>query len=1147
MQIPIVPPPSEKRQWCGGVGATTTHPFLHLLDQFAIKIDLWAPNTFPEFIRTGFEGKMQTFFGNSPLGTINDFVFVSKDIEVSKASTFPLEDFSMPTDEPDHIPIITSVKLPIRRITKIKKRRVVKYDRQCNKFSPGLQTLKERLRHPPIIPYNVDPNTQVHILNTFVEEALVEAFPKIPTDKKLPFLPESVSALNRVRGRLAGELRKLKKIRYTSPCVFFFLVWAQKYFSKQLCFENTLRKKGQGYKRSTRQIPDRYCFSEVYGFLPRSYFVYCCQCEEQFRRVTGVLRGKCKEVVDDVFRQSESTLAQAFEKFDAKKIYAKIRRLLPSRFFEAARMKDEQGKKADDYVGSRNVFRKYFCKLLCGVVGTFESLVKKDLTENIDKISTVEPFGFEPALVPRMYELEIKMAHRGASGVGESCIGGEAIRLVPHELASLYHPLYTKAVSTCTLPVSDKGGQLHELYKGSGDPDNVEMFRDISLCDDIAKTAAGTVREHIMPLIEEDTLGTQYGSGLHGGTTSMAYLYIQSCKSLAVLKNLSLAVVYVDLRTAFATMVRETFLDIPESDKILKERLEQRGVSDECIEYIMDEMRDRNIWDSQGRVKDHTRRLVGNYHSNTWASTEGLRNIIHTRGGSLAGHPLGDIVFTLMLAFVLSRIRTRLVQEGLLFKLSRDKVSEVFFFTGALLDRITPGLVETSFVDDMAFPILCLAASIEDAIARTMQIIDSELVAAGLYLNLKKGKTEILTFFRGPAANIVRKRIFSCAEPVISFVNDFGQSKQVRLTLIYKHLGSLTTFASSNMPDLISRFSMANDSFKSIRRKIISNEHFPVNRRLLVVSGFLLAKVLHHGGSWGYMTLASYRKIHTGIMRYYRAVLLLDKPGAPHISDDELLEKLGVLSPLSLVFSLTFMQLFAIFKRLPVQVLLILAHVYDDEASWVRYVEAALNKLSEEAEALFRFKGKVMTIADWYQEWYLTEGKLEKQVKSALWEPRINKARYWAPVGVTDSQGQVQGEMLHCELCPYQCKTSHGLGWHMYYKHGVRPPIRAYITTTRCESCLQDFYTRERLIKHVNKVSKCLTCYVRYQSPHPQEVIEALEEEAKEVTAQLRAKGFYREKAQLTPERAEGPLLLEAVNAGVSHAYLLGKRPAADY
>ena len=44
-------------------------------------------------------------------------------------------------------------------------------------------------------------------------------------------------------------------------------------------------------------------------------------------------------------------------------------------------------------------------------------------------------------------------------------------------------------------------------------------------------------------------------------------------------------------------------------------------------------------------------------HQGTWGSVEGLRNIISTAGGSLTGAPLGDIVFTVAMVRVLSRVR----------------------------------------------------------------------------------------------------------------------------------------------------------------------------------------------------------------------------------------------------------------------------------------------------------------------------------------------------------------------------------------------------------------------------------------------------------------------------------------------------------
>ena len=119
-----------------------------------------------------------------------------------------------------------------------------------------------------------------------------------------------------------------------------------------------------------------------------------------------------------------------------------------------------------------------------------------------------------------------------------------------------------------------------------------------------------------------------------------------------------------------------------------------------------------------------------------------------------------------------------------------------------------------------------------------------------------------------------------------------------------------------------------------------------------------------------------------------------------------------------------------------------------------------------------------------------------------------------------------------------------GLSWHLFKNHQVRPPLRALVESTHCAACLQEFHSRERVIRHVSRSSpKCIQVYIQAMAPMHIDDLGRFEEEAYNTTRQLKTQGFRREHAQLPPIRLVGPLIIQSYSAGISHITLLKCAP----
>ena len=112
------------------------------------------------------------------------------------------------------------------------------------------------------------------------------------------------------------------------------------------------------------------------------------------------------------------------------------------------------------------------------------------------------------------------------------------------------------------------------------------------LASELGKAVISVSRPAFNKVAEEYTTSTQYGSGLHSGSTDLPHLYLKSCIDIAKHKNLSCAMLFVDVKTAFAGMLRQLVLPINadenDSEGVHRRRLREYGLNEEEIKQVFD-------------------------------------------------------------------------------------------------------------------------------------------------------------------------------------------------------------------------------------------------------------------------------------------------------------------------------------------------------------------------------------------------------------------------------------------------------------------------------------------------------------------------------------------------------------------------------
>ena len=222
----------------------------------------------------------------------------------------------------------------------------------------------------------------------------------------------------------------------------------------------------------------------------------------------------------------------------------------------------------------------------------------------------------------------------------------------------------------------------------------------------------------------------------------------------------------------------------------------------------------------------------------------------------------------------------------------------------------------------------------------------------------------------------------------------------------------------------------------------------------------------------------------------------------PHLrkmSDAKLLKELNVLSPLSTVALMRLSLLVRIITRFSGQVMLVISHAYSAARSWLATVQDDLSKLATVSGGSFD-KCRDFTLHQWMSLILNSPKMFLKSLEKTLFLEVVNVANFWFE-DLVQVQPKEQGGFSACPHCGFVCATSQGLAWHLFDVHDLKDPIRDLIDTTVCSCCMQEYHSRERLVRHISVTSpRCCLFYFRSFVPLARDVVEKLDTDALEHT-----------------------------------------------
>ena len=604
------------------------------------------------------------------------------------------------------------------------------------------------------------------------------------------------------------------------------------------------------------------------------------------------------------------------------------------------------------------------------------------------------------------------------------------------------------------------------------------------------------VRYSIVPSARAYVASTQFGGGMNQGDTGIAHVYLRCVCDLSLKLNLSMAVVFLDIVAAFASLMRKIVFDTDEGDERWLVSLREAGFSEHEIKDIYGEV--CTSIDQLFNCNTVSLALASCMYQYTWASTEGLSSIMRTKSGSSAGTPLADLVYVIAISKVMFKLREKLEQQELVTKIVCSG-KDVF-------------IREVGYVDDTAIPVLAPALHLVDRTRRVAEIAKAVFGMYAMELNWNPGKSEAIAIWRGPHARKERTKLeFNKGSQIVCHA--MNASFILRFVKRYKHIGTFLDCDGGIKSEIAVRSTVIKSEATRMKSRILSNRAVNKSRKIALVQAYIWSKGMFQCGSWPNLQVACYKRIHAAIMFVYRIVLGYET--SITMNDDDVINELGVLCPLTLIRARRLCLLARVCQND------LIAHICHETAgidrSWANACSSDLHWLCQFPK-FGTWKG--FSLLQWFADIRADPKGFKKQVMTVCVMPFANIVSQWA---TTKALAHL-GSTYQCHLCEKVFVSKQSMCLHKFKKHGVKRVERLYIVGSRCPICLLELWTRERALNHLRRSVVChenlLMSPPRLSTAQADELDELSRVEARD----LKSKGLRRHAATIPCVQASGPL-----------------------
>ena len=636
-----------------------------------------------------------------------------------------------------------------------------------------------------------------------------------------------------------------------------------------------------------------------------------------------------------------------------------------------------------------------------------------------------------------------------AGGIDEIC--PDVVKLGGPAAAKCIFTLAAKEIVRGQVPLIDKGGLALPLYKHKGPQSARSSFRSIVLENCVGKTISRLWRPELERAFRSLSDSAQGGAKKGMGPVTHI-LRLRVLQRQAFTMGDSFGIILLDMESAFYKAVRQLVVRsecFEPTDEYAAHISKTLGIEPEEHKIFYQHLRE-NAMLEQGKANRAVQKWILSSMEGSWCKLKDSSRCLATSLGTKPGDPTADVLYSLVMTKFLREIKKE-------FNTRCDLQDCIHAMT---------------WVDDVVLPFQCEAAGILDKASGFLEVLHNTATSLGMVPNLKRGKTEVVIGFAGAGAQKTKRR-FERMEPLMSFQTTRGM-KAVEIVDEATYLGATLEAKGRLLPEIMACTGRAYSSIKPLRKAVLANEKIPMNQRKAVVQSLALSKSNYTIGSWMPMRKAEEKAWRSRTMKSMRLMFGSRWNEENHMSNEEVLVQCGLLSPNEMIETAT-MRLCSMLAQWADEAYLkpfTDSHATKEE-TWMSYAVTQLNNLNK----------KVKT--GWPQFQDFAEAMISLRSPKAQMEMNRHIKRYtkalqhergqrWlimkrhAKSGPQRHLGEeTEQQEFSCPECRKRFKSKAALGVHRNKIHGYLCEAYSYAATTTCFACLGQYFTRERLVQHL--------------------------------------------------------------------------------
>ena len=730
-------------------------------------------------------------------------------------------------------------------------------------------------------------------------------------------------------------------------------------------------------------------------------------------------------------------------------------------------------------------WREHCASMEAGVLTSTSNLLKAAQSGTLKRIQQFPDHDLQQ--VPSLRDLEGAFGRiRPRKAPGIDGLRSDLCKLTSADLAWKFHSLLTKMVTTYSEPLQMKGGVLVASFKG-GSTGSIENYRSLLLSSHVGKALRRTIRPKLVELY------TQVAPSLHvsvkvGGNVMHASHSLRSFLSYSKQNKLSSALLFVDVKSAYYRVIRQLASNLTCSDADIAKVMRHFDLEPDAMHDLLEELKEKSALKEAG-ADMHQELLLEELLQNTWFTTCTRRHVTESLAGTRPGDGLADVVFSFVFHRLLKKVHLELqaIQQW-------DQVihcEEVNIAREPPRSQGIPPMVEVVWADDLAFALN--APTAEEAIHKIRTVAQHLFFRHGMQPNMARNKTEIMLHLQGAGSRQVKKDIYNCEAPVLHIDGVPSDYAEIKLTGAYKHLGHRLHLGDSIYAEIKARTGQANSVYRQYRRQVFQNPRLPLPKRRYLFQSLVLSILRYNMGTWPRLTGKCWTYFQSRVMAMYRGLArtTVKENDLRYWNNDKILAFVELPSPAVLLHDSRLRYSLSLIRSGPQHLWSLLTA----EREWLSLLRESIDWMQSQLTGYGPDRYGNQFAPDWNQ-WFREQpqaikGWISKAVRHDVLQQQISTQwGEWHHDFLLECQssglqidfpwttvdiGHVN-ELCQLEACLSCGQIFRGRGpWsvHAFRKHGRINWRRRYISGSRCEACLKEFFTETRLLQHLNYSHRC--------------------------------------------------------------------------